>query len=127
MDLLSPLDNFDLQLASFVLDFVCLNKSKRKGAWRFNAMLTCPGHIVVATATDSIVLQNELRQIENEMKRLELQTEKFPLYLRNKELKYKHSEWELARTNIPIQLPVQDSQEYIQSQNYYSIDPDNLN
>jgi hypothetical protein len=46
-----------------------------------------------------------------------------PLYLKNIELKYKYSDWELARTKFPIQLPIQG---YIQSQNKYSIDSDNL-
>jgi hypothetical protein len=52
------------------------------------------------------------------MKRLLLQTERFPQYLRNIELKYKLSDWELARTKIPLQLPVQG---YIQAQNNYSM------
>ena len=98
--------------------------SKRKGAWRFSAVWTFPRHMVAATSTDPIIIQNELQQIENEMKRLLLQTERFPLYLRNIELKYKLSDWELARTKIPLQLPVQG---YIQAQNNYSIDAHNLN
>ncbi len=59
-----------------------------------------------------------------ESKRLVLQAERFPIYIRNTELKYKHSDWELARTKIPIQLPVQGN---IQSQHNYSIDSHNLN
>ena len=98
--------------------------SKRKGAWRFSAVWTFPRHMVAATSTDPIIIQNELQQIENEMKRLLLQTERFPLYLRNIELKYKLSDWELARTKIPLQLPVQG---YIQAQNNYSVDAHNLN
>ncbi len=116
-----------LQLTSFVLDsefawtsWMC----KRKGAWHFSAVWTFPGYMVAATSTDLIVLQNELWQIENEIKRLVLQTERFPLYLRNIKLKYRLSDWKLARTKIPIQLPVQG---YIQAQNNYSIDSDHLN
>jgi hypothetical protein len=70
--------------------------SKHKGAWRFSAVWTFPGHMVAATSTDPIVLQNELQQIENEMQRLVLQTERFPPYLRNIEVKYKLWDWELA-------------------------------
>ena len=98
--------------------------SKRKGAWRFSAVWTFPGNMVATISTDPIVLQNEVRQMETEMKRLVLQAQRFPLHLRNIELRYKLSDWELARTKIPIQLPVQG---YIQSQINYSIDSHNLN
>ncbi len=62
--------------------------------------------------------------METEMKRLVLQAQIFPLNLRNIELRYKLSDWELARTKIPIQLPIRG---YIQSQHNYSIDIHNLN
>ena len=98
--------------------------SKRKGAWRFSAVWTFPGNMVATISTDPIVLQNEVRQMETEMKRLVLQAERFAPNLRNIQLKYRHSDWELARTKIPIQLPVQG---YIQSKDNYSIDFHNLN
>ncbi len=66
----------------------------------------------------------ELQQMEIEMKRLVLQAQRFSTFLRNIELKYKHSDWELAQTKVPIQLPVQG---YIQSQHNYSVDSHNLN
>ena len=98
--------------------------SKRKGAWRFSAVWTFPGNMVATISTDPIVLQNEVRQMETEMKRLVLQAQRFPLHLRNIELRYKLSDWELARTKIPIQLPVQG---YIQSKRKFSIALYNLN
>ncbi len=49
--------------------------------------------------------------------------EKFPLYLRDIEFKHKLSDWELARTKIPIHLPIQG---YIQSEQNRAIDVDNL-
>ena len=97
---------------------------KRKGAWRFSAVWAFPGHMVATSSTDPILLQNELRQMETEMKRLVLQAERFPPNLRNIELKYRLSDWELARTKIPMLLPVQG---YIQSRKKYSIDFDQLN
>ena len=97
---------------------------KRKGAWRFSAVWAFPGHMVATSSTDPILLQNELRQMETEMKRLVLQAERFPPNLRNIELKYRLSDWELARTKIPMRLPVQG---YIQSRKKYSIDFDQLN
>jgi hypothetical protein len=93
--------------------------SKRKGAWGFSAVWTFPGHMIATTSTDTILLQNELLQMETEMKRLVLQAQRFPLCLRNIQLKYMLSDWEQARTKNPIQLPIQG---YIQTQNYYSID-----
>jgi len=59
---------------------VGLNKrmSKRKGAWRFSAVWTFPGHMVATTSTDPSRLKNELQQMETEMKRLVLQAERFP-------------------------------------------------
>ena len=97
---------------------------KRKGAWLFSAVWTFPGHMVATSSTDPVLLQNELRQMETEMKRLVLQAERFPPNLRNIELKYRLSDWELARTKIPMRLPVQG---YIQSKKKYSIDFDQLN
>ncbi len=44
--------------------------------------------------------------METEMKHLVLQAQRFPLYFRNMELRYKLSDWELARTKISIHLPV---------------------
>jgi len=98
--------------------------NKRKAAWRFTAVWTFPGNMVATVSTDPIVLQNEARQMETEMKRLVLQAQRFPPHLRNIELRYKLFDWELDGTKIPIQLPVQG---YIQSQNNYSIDFHNLN
>ena len=97
---------------------------KRKSAWGFSAVWTFPGHMVATSSTDPILLQNELRQMETEMKRLVLQAERFPPNLRNIELRYQCCDWVLARTKIPIQLPVQ---RYIQSKNNYSIDFHSLN
>jgi hypothetical protein len=97
--------------------------SKRKGAWRFSAVWTFPGHMVATTSTDPSRLKNELQQMETEMKRLVLQAQKYPLYLTNIELKYKLSDWELARTKTPIHLPVQG---YIQSDKNRAINFDNL-
>ena len=96
---------------------------KRKTAWRFSAVWTFPGHMVGTTSTDPSRLQHELRQLDIQLKRLVMEAERLPLYLRNIELKYKLSDWELARTKSPIHLPVQG---YIQSKNHYSIDLDNL-
>ncbi len=98
--------------------------SKRKGIWRFNAVWTFSGHMVATTSTDPIRLKTELQQMETEMKRLVLEMQKFPLYLKNIQLKYRLSDWELARTKNPIHLPVQG---YIQTQNHCSIDSENLN
>ena len=98
-------------------------KSKRKGAWRFSAVWTFPGHMVATTSTDPGLLQNEQQQMETEMKRLVVGAQKIPLYLRNIQLKYKLSDWELARTKTPIRLPVQG---YIQSKKQRAIDYDNL-
>ncbi len=98
--------------------------SKRKGAWRFSALWTFPGHMVATTSTDPSRLKKELQQVETEMKRLVLGAQKFPLYLKNIQLRYRLSDWELARTKNPIQLPVQG---YIQTQNHYSIVSENLN
>ena len=97
--------------------------SKRKGAWRFSAVWTFPGHMVATTSTDPVLIENELQQMETEMKRLVLGAQRFPLYLQNIQLKYKLSEWELARTKTPIRLPVEG---YIQSKKQRAIDYDNL-
>jgi hypothetical protein len=60
--------------------------SKRKGAWRFSAVWTFPGHMLATTSTDPSRLKMELQQMETEMKRLVLGAQKFPLYLRNIEV-----------------------------------------
>jgi hypothetical protein len=93
--------------------------SKRKGAWRFSAVWTFPGHMAATTSTDPSHLKRELQKMETEMKRLVLGAQKFPLYLRNIQLKYKPSDWELARTKTPIHLPVHG---YIQSDKQRAID-----
>jgi hypothetical protein len=98
--------------------------NKRKAAWRFTAVWTFPGNMVATISTDPIVSQNEVRQMETEMKRLVLHAQRFPPHLRNIQLKYKLSDWELAQTKIPIQMPVQG---YIQSEDSHSIDFHNLN
>ena len=120
MDLPSLLDNFDLQLLGLDSAFVWIRgiMSERKGAWRFSAVWTCPGHMVATTSTDPARLQRELLELDTELKRLVMERQCFPLYLRNVEFKYKLSDWELARTRTPIHLPVQG---YIQSQHkHYS-------
>ena len=86
-------------------------------------MWTFPGNIVATTSTDPILLQNELQQLDAELKRLVLEAIRLPQKLRNVELKYKLSDWELARTKTPIIMPIHG---YIQSENNYSIDLDNL-
>ncbi len=98
--------------------------NKRKAAWRFTAVWTFPGNMVATISTDPIVSQNEVLQMETEMKRLVLHAQRFPPHLRNIQLKYKLSDWELAQTKIPIQMPVQG---YIQSEDSHSIDFHNLN
>jgi hypothetical protein len=82
---------------------------KRKGAWRFSAVWIFPGHMVATTSTDPSRLKKELQEMETEMKRVVLGAQKFPLYLRNIQLKNKLSDWEVARTKTPIHLPVQGS------------------
>ena len=93
--------------------------SERKGAWRFSAVWTCPGHMVATSSTDPSRLQRELLELDTELKRLVLERQRFPHYLRNIEFKYKLSDWELARTKTPIHLPVQG---YIQSNKIFSKD-----
>ncbi len=61
--------------------------------------------------------------METEMKRLVLGAQKFQLDLRNIQLKYKLSDWELARTKTPIHLHVQI---YIQSDKQRAIDYEGL-
>ncbi len=61
--------------------------------------------------------------METEMKRLVLGEQKFLFYLRNIQLKYKLSDWELARTKTRIYLPVQG---YIHSDKQRAIDYDGL-
>ena len=56
--------------------------NKRKAAWRFTAVWTFPGNMVATISTDPIVLQNEVRQMETEMKRLVLHAQRFPPHLR---------------------------------------------
>jgi hypothetical protein len=83
---------------------------------------TLPGHVVATTSTDPSRLQTELREWDNELKRLIMEAERRP-QLRNIDLKYKLSDWE-ARTKTPIRLPVQG---YIQTANHTFIDFDHLN
>ena len=96
---------------------------KRKGAWSFSAVWTFSGHMVATTSTDPTSIQRELLQLDTELTRLVKERERFPPFLRNVELKYKLSDWELARTKKPIHLPVQG---YIQSQSKHATDFDNL-
>ena len=98
--------------------------SKRFATWRWSAMWTFPGNVVATTSTDPILLQNELQQLDAELKRLVLEAIRLPQKLRNVELKYKLSDWELARKKTPICLPILG---YIQTSNHYSIDFYNLN
>ena len=97
--------------------------SKRKGAWRFSAVWTFPGHMVATTSTDPTSLQRELLQLDTELTRLVIERERFPPFLKNVELKYKLSDWELARTKTPIHLHVQG---YIQSVSKHAVEFDNL-
>ena len=87
-------------------------------------MWTFPGYMVATRSTDPILLQRELQEVDVELKRLVMERQVFPLYLGNVELKYKLSDWELARTETPIRLPVQG---YIQTEKNFSIDLHNLN
>ena len=80
--------------------------------------------MVATRSTDPILLQRELQDVDVELKRLVMERQVFPLYLGNVELKYKLSDWELARTETPIRLPVQG---YIQTEKNFSIDLHNLN
>ena len=80
--------------------------------------------MVATRSTDPILLQRELQEVDVELKRLVMERQVFPLYLGNVELKYKLSDWELARTETPIRLPVQG---YIQTEKNFSIDLHNLN
>ena len=82
-----------------------------------------PGNMVATTSTNPIRLRDELLQLDTELKRLVLEAERCPQNLRNIELKYKHSDWELARTKTPICLPIEG---YIQSINHKALDLDNL-
>ena len=99
---------------------------KRKSAWTWRSVWTLPPNIVtilVATnSTDSS--SDELLNLDKELTSLVLNNKRRPQYLRNIELKYKLSDWELARTKTPICLPIQG---YIQSEKTYSIDLYNLN
>ena len=69
---------------------------KRKGAWSFSAVWTFPGHMVATKSTDPSSLQRELLHLDTEFTRLVNERERFPPFLRNVELKYKLSDWELA-------------------------------
>ena len=98
--------------------------SGRKATWSFSAVWTFPVHVVATASTDPVLLQNEMQQMEFEMKRLVLEAEGFPPNVRNIELKYSLADWELARSDTPIRLPIHG---YIQSKNHFSIDLYNLN
>ncbi len=65
--------------------------NKRKASWRFTAVWTFPGNMVATISTDPIVLQNEMRQMETEMKRLVLQAQRCASYIRNIQLKYNNN------------------------------------
>jgi hypothetical protein len=95
----------------------------RKSAWTWNAVWTLPGDLVATASTDPARLQHELRELDEELKRLLLENERLPKILRNIELKYKLSDWELARKKMPICLPIKG---YIQTTNHYIIDVYNL-
>ena len=100
---------------------------KRKSAWTCRSVWTLTPNIetilVVTNSTDSSSLRDELLDLDKELTSLVLNNKRRPQYLRNIELKYKLSDWELARTKTPICLPIQG---YIQSEKKYSIDLDNL-
>ena len=95
----------------------------RKSTWTWNAVWTLPGNLVATASTDPIRLQNELRELDQELKRLLLENERLPKFLRYIELRYKLSDWELARQKTPICLPIKG---YIQTTNHHSIDFYNL-
>jgi hypothetical protein len=97
---------------------------KRRAAWTWRSVWTLPGNMVATTSSDPIRLRDEQLQLDTELKRLVLEAERCPQNLRNIELKYKHSDWELARTKTPICLPIEG---YIQSMNHKALDLDNLN
>ena len=94
-----------------------------KSAWTWNAVWTLPVNLVATASTDPVRLQNELRELDEELKRLLLENERLPKILRNIELRYKLSDWELARQKTPICLPIKG---YIQTTNHHSIDFYNL-
>ena len=79
--------------------------------------------MVATSSTEPSRLQRELLELDTELKRLVLERQRFPLYLRNIEFKYKLSDWELARTKTPIHLPVQG---YVQSDKNFSKELHNL-
>ena len=87
----------------------------RNVAWHFAARST--------SSSDPAHLQRELEQLDGELKHSVLTCERFPQNLRNIEYNYKISEWETARTETPIKLPVEG---YVQSDPKYAKDKDNL-
>ena len=50
----------------------------RKSAWTWNAVWTLPGNLVATASTDPVPLQNELRELDEELKRLLLENEQLP-------------------------------------------------
>jgi hypothetical protein len=115
MDILAPLDDFDIQITTFGLgtEIVWPRWMSKHNGWYY---LHRSHPLTKWTATNrnrnvaSCAAGPEVSDL-SQKHRVEL-------------LKYKHSDWELARTKIPIQLPVQG---YIQSQHNYFIDSHNLN
>ena len=63
--------------------------NQRKGAWSFRADWTFPGD------GDT---PSDLQQLDAKLRLLPLVAERIPHHLINMELKYKLSDWELART-----------------------------
>ena len=50
----------------------------RKSAWTWNAGWALPGDLVATASTDPVRLQNELRELDEELKRLLLENEQLP-------------------------------------------------
>ncbi len=78
--------------------------SKRKGAWRFSAVWTFPGHMVAATSTDPIVVQNDAGGVNSNVRAahtVDGDVERLtPVYVRNK-LQIKDKGARLSSSLVP--------------------------
>ena len=81
----------------------------RKSAWTWSAVWTLPGNLVATASTDPVRLQNELLELDEELKKILLEDKRLPQNLRNIELKYKLSDWELARRKHPYVCQSEDT------------------
>ena len=101
----------------------------RKAAWHFSTecTLTDPAEpALVPDTADSRQKENELQHLDQVLKRLLMTSPRLPLpkNIQSIELKYKLSDWDLARTQLPIKLSVQG---YYQAAAHRTMDRDNLN